>query len=161
MAELTATRTVDAPADVVWAVVADQPLYGEVAPNLASVEVVSGEGAGMVRRCVDTDGNAWTETCTRWTPGEAFAVSVDVATSDFHRRLFSRFAGEWAISEGDDGVTITLSFDYDPRYGPLGRLIDWYLRREAPPILEGLFDNWAAAIDERMADRPPEVADAR
>lgn len=149
MAELTRRRTVDAPASVVWDVVTDHELYADAAPNLATVEVLEGEGTGLVRRCVDTDGNAWTETCTRWTEGESFAVAVDVATSDFHRRLFARFEGEWALEDGPDGVTVTVRFAYEPRYGLLGRPIAWYFAARAPPVVEALLDNWQAAIDDR------------
>ena len=150
MPELVAHRTVDAPAGVVWDVITDHELYGEVAPNLASVEVLEGSGGDLVRRCVDTDGNAWTEACTHWDEGQSFGVSVDVGSSDFHRRLFSRFEGEWSIAESPDGVTITIRFSYEPRYGPVGRLISWYLRARAPPVLETLFDNWEAAIAARL-----------
>ena len=154
MEELTGRRTVDAPTAVVWDVITDHELYAEVAPNLATVEVLDGEGIGLVRRCVDTDGNAWTESCTRWEEGESFAVAVDVESSEFHRRLFTRFDGEWTLQEGTDGVTITIRFTYDPRYGPLGTFISWYFSVRGPPIIESLLDGWAAAIDDRLGEFP-------
>lgn len=150
MAELTRRRTVDAPLELVWDVITDHALYAEVAPNLSTVEVVEGEGSSLVRRCVDTDGNEWTESCTRWRPGESFAVSVDVESSEFHRRLFRRFDGEWAVEEDPDGTTISIRFTYEPRYGPLGKLISWYFASRGPPIIESLFDNWEAVIEDRL-----------
>jgi len=143
-------RTVDAPIDVVWDVITDHDRYGEVAPNLASVEVIAGADAGLVRRCVDTDGNEWTEQCTRWEPGRTFAVAVDVATSEFHRSLFSRFEGEWRVEETPEGVLITIRFDFDPRYGPLGILITTVLRYKAPPIIDTIFDRWEVEIRRRV-----------
>lgn len=150
MAELTRRRTVNAPLDLVWDVITDHALYAEVAPNLATVEVVEGEGSSLVRRCVDTDSNEWTESCTHWRPGESFAVAVDVESSGFHRRLFTRFDGEWAVEEGPNGITITIRFRYEPRYGPLGKLISWYFATRGPPIIEALFDNWEAVIGDRL-----------
>jgi len=73
------SRTFDAPPDLVWAVITDTDLYAEVAPNLSSVEVLEGEGEGMVRECADTDGKTWTETCTVWEPERRYAVEVHVA----------------------------------------------------------------------------------
>jgi ribosome-associated toxin RatA of RatAB toxin-antitoxin module len=152
MTRISSHRTVDAPVEVVWDVVTDHELYAEAAPNLSTVEVVEGDRDGMVRRCVDADGNEWTETCTRWDERSGFAVAVDVADSDFHRRLFRRFEGEWTITETADGVRITVAFDFDPKYGPLGVLVSKYLAYRAPGIVESIFDRWEAEIRSRTGD---------
>lgn len=159
MARLSTHRTVDAPASLVWDVVTDHDLYAEAAPNLATVEIVEGEREEMVRRCVDTGGNEWTESCTRWEEGRAFAVSVDVADSDFHRRLFRRFDGEWRITERSGRVQITVAFDFEPRYGPLGGLIARYFEYRAPSILTPLLDAWEAEIEARL-DRTQQATGA-
>lgn len=152
MAQISVHRTVDAPAPVVWDVITDHELYGEVAPNLSTVEVLDGEGVGLIRRCVDTNGNEWTESCTRWEDGRGFAVSVDVEQSDFHRRLFSRFEGAWWLSEHEDGVQITMEFSFDPKYGPLGVLVSKFLEYRASPIVAELLDRWEAEIRSRVSD---------
>jgi ribosome-associated toxin RatA of RatAB toxin-antitoxin module len=152
MTTISLHRTVDAPRAVVWDVITDQELYGEVAPNLSSVAVVEGAGKGMIRRCVDTEGNEWTESCTHWEDGQAFAVSVHVESSVFHRRFFTRMDGEWRLSEDDDGVRMTITFDFDPRYGPIGVLISKYFEYIAPGIIETIFDRWEDEIRSRMAD---------
>lgn len=144
-------RTITAPRTVVWDVVTDHELYGDVAPNLASVEVLEGAGADLVRRCTDTDGNVWTEACTRWEPGTAFAVAVDVSESDFHRRLFHRFTGEWRLADRPDGVRVTIRFAFTPRYGPLGLLITKYLESRGPPIIETILDRWEREVSDRTA----------
>lgn len=152
MTTLSMHRTVDAPRAVVWDVITDHELYGELAPNLSSVAVVEGAGDGMVRRCVDTAGNEWTESCTHWEAGESFAVSVHVAESVFHRRLFTRMDGEWGVSDHDDGVRMTVTFDFEPRYGPLGVLISKYFEYKAPVLVETIFDGWEAEIRSRTGD---------
>ena len=156
MAETTITmdRTVDAPPDVVWDVITDHGLYAEAAPNLTSVDVLDGDGEGMVRRCIDTSGNAWTETCTRWEPNRAYAMTVDVTGSGFHRRLFKRFRGEWRIEPVEGAVRIEITFDFEPRYGPFGAVTAWYLRRRAPGVVEQIFDRWGAEIDSRAPVEP-------
>jgi carbon monoxide dehydrogenase subunit G len=143
-------RRIEAPPDLVWDVMTDPDVYARVAPNLASVEIVSGDGEGMVRRCVDADGNVWTESCTRWADGHEFAVAVDVADSDFHRRLFTRFEGRWALSTDGDGGVVTVAFEYDPRYGPLGTLVSKYVAYRAPPLIEAIFDGWEAEVEARL-----------
>lgn len=160
MSRLTFDRRIDAPADVVWDVVSDPDIYAEAAPNLDSVEVLEGEGVGMVRRCVDTNGNEWTERCTEWVDESGYAVSVDVADSDFHRRLFHRFEGEWTLSETAEGVVVSMAFEFEPRFGPFGRLLSRYFAYRAPSLVEAIFDCWEAEIGARVGpadstgDRP-------
>lgn len=165
MPTLDYRRTVDAPASIVWDVITDHELYAEAAPNLRRVEVLEGEGESMVRRCVDTNANEWTETCTHWTPGERFSVSVDVGESDFHRNLFSRFEGEWGLDETADGSEVVISFDFEPKYGPLGVFISKYFEFKAPDVIEAIFDRWEAEIETRtrrlQSSEPPTNPDGR
>jgi ribosome-associated toxin RatA of RatAB toxin-antitoxin module len=155
MTRIEATRVFDAPADVVWAVITDSDVYAEVAPNLSSIVILDGEGEGMVRECVDTNGNAWTESCHYWEAGRGFAVAVDVDTSEFHRPFFSRFEGRWELSEGSEGVLVTVQFDFEPRYGPLGALLSRYFQYKAGPLIEAIFDGWCAEIDSRIEKAAP------
>ncbi len=152
MTTISMHRTVDAPRAVVWDVVTDQELYGKLAPNLSSVAVVEGTGEGMIRRCVDANGNEWTESCTLWDESHAYAVSVHVDNSVFHRRFFSRMDGEWRLSEDDDGVRMTITFDFDPRYGPFGVFISKYFEYVAPGILKTIFDGWEDEIRSRTLE---------
>jgi hypothetical protein len=72
----------------------DSAVYKAVAPNLAAVEIIEGDGEGMVRKCCDTNGKSWTETCHIWELERRFVVTFDTETSEFHKRLFTRFEGE-------------------------------------------------------------------
>lgn len=152
MTQFSMQRSIDAPADVVWEVITDPDVYAAVAPNLSSVEILSGQRVDTIRRCVDTDGNAWTETCTRWEEGSTFAVAVDVETSDFHRRLFTWFEGEWSLSQRAEDVLVTASFDFDTKYGPFGKLLAKYFQYKAPSLVEQIFDGWEAEIEARLTE---------
>lgn len=160
MTRITRHRSIDAPAEVVWDVVTDPDVYAEVAPNLSLVEIVEGEGEGMIRRCVDTAGNAWTESCHRWDEGRGFAVTVDTESSEFHRRLFTRFEGEWSLSARENGVLITVRFEFDTKYGPLGWPLARYFEYKAPSLIEPIFDGWEAEIEARLAESSPRTSGA-
>lgn len=161
MGHLEFTRRIDAPKSVVWGVITDHDLYAEAAPNLASVDVIDGEKDTMVRRCVNTNGNAWTEACTTWIDGQRFAVEVDVLNSDFHQRLFNRFEGEWGLNDSLDELEIVIRFDYDTKYGPFGRLISAFLAYKSPGLVEAIFDRWEAEINSRVAMHEPGKAHAQ
>ena len=51
-------RTVRAPRATVWKVMTDHPGYAGVASNLSKVEVLSGDGLGMRRRCYGPKGES-------------------------------------------------------------------------------------------------------
>ena len=155
MATISLERGIDAPPEVVWAVVTDPEVYEAVAPNLTSVEIVSGEGVGMVRRRVDTDGSEWTERVTRWDEPREFAVAVDVADSEFHRRLFHRFEGQWTVTERDGAAVIEMRFDYDTKYGPVGWLVSKRFAHRAPSLMERIFDGWEAEVGSRLGEGEP------
>ena len=151
--EFSDSRVYDAPPEDVWAVVTDPALYAEVAPNLSRVGEWAGEhggeGEGMVRECADTDGNAWQESCTWWEPERGYAVEVHVPESEFHRRLFHSFAGEWAMEPVTEGVRVTMTFEYDTRYGPIGWVLGRLLEREATGLTEAIFDGWERELAAR------------
>jgi ribosome-associated toxin RatA of RatAB toxin-antitoxin module len=161
MARIETSRLFDAPADVVWAVITDSDVYAEVAPNLSSIVILDGEDEAMVRKCVDTNGNAWTESCHHWEAGRGFAVTVDVDTSDFHRPFFTRFEGRWELSERNDSVLVTVQFDFKTRYGPLGALLSRYFQYKAGPLIEAIFDGWRAEIDLRVVEAGPSNGSAK
>jgi uncharacterized protein YndB with AHSA1/START domain len=153
---VTDSRPFDAPPEAVWQVISDPTLYAAVAPNLSRVEILEGHGQGMVRECADTHGRTWTEVCTAWEPERRYAVEVDVEGSPVHRHLFHAFAGEWRMEPSDEGVLVTLTFEYEPRYGPFGRLIDRFVEREAARLTPPIFDGWAREIESRRTVLPPE-----
>lgn len=157
MPQVTMHRTVDAPVPVVWDVITDADVYADVAPNLSSVTILEGEGEGMVRRCVDTSGNVWTETCHRWEREREFAVAVDTETSDFHRRLFTRFEGSWQVAERPDGARITVQFSFATRPGPVGWLLGKYFAYRAPSLIDPILDGWTGEINARL-DEPERTA---
>lgn len=109
--------------DLVWAVVADVALYAQLATGLSHVEILEGDGQGLRRRCYDTRGRGWNETCTVWEPGRRFQMRVDTASYPFPLRLLLRsFQGTWSVDPAPEGARITVGFDAEPRLGPLGRL---------------------------------------
>lgn len=62
--QVRAVQIIDAPVSLVWEIVADLDAYHRHVGSLAESTVVEGAGEGAQRRCVDTAGSTWTETCT-------------------------------------------------------------------------------------------------
>lgn len=60
--------------------------------------------------------------------------------------------GTWGLEEQSDGVLVTMQFDYQPKYGPFGWLMDQvYIKPAFRRICDKLMDNWETAITTKFA----------
>ena len=157
MPSFVADRIVQAPADLVWAVVADVAGYAQLAPGLSHVEILEGDQEGLRRRCHDARGRGWNEVCTLWEPGHRYRMRVDTASYPFAlRQLLRGFQGTWSVDPVPGGTRITVRFDAQPRLGLLGRLALRAMGGKAHRDLTQLLDNYQQAIrTHRTAGRPP------
>ncbi len=152
---------VAAPASSVWPLLTDHELYGRLAPNLSRVEVLDGEGEGMRRRCTDTRGRGWDETCTMWEEGHAFAVEVD--TSDYPYPL-TTMRGRWAVEPRGAGSVISMRFEFTPRAGLVGGVFAIAMLGAFRPVLHRIVRGWerqlantGATADSGTASPAPRV----
>lgn len=140
-------RKIDAPRDVLWDVITDHHLYGEVASNLSSAEVIEGDEEGMKRRCYNQKGESWEETCVFWEEGREFSFEVD--TSNYPYPL-AKMQGTWGIKGSGDNQRVFLRFDYIPKYGFLGQLMFslFFSDDEIRNICNGILDKWESKAKE-------------
>jgi len=144
---IAAETVVDAPSTVVWRVMADQEGYAEVADTIAAVEVLRGRGLGMVRRCSDAAGRSWTERCTLWEEGQAFAFVVDTAASDYPYPL-RHLAGRWSMIPEEEVVVLRMDFVARPRPGLLNAVKLRLLVAVLLPVCDRLLARWSARMQE-------------
>jgi len=137
-------RVVSAAKKVVWPVVSDVANYHKYANGLTAVEILSGNGEGMIRTCSD-EFDTWSETCTKWVEGEAYAFSVN--TEDGFPFPFKHFSGTWTVTELlPEETEIAIEFDYQFDY----RWMNWFLSGATRAAIEDgndqLLDNWEQKI---------------
>jgi uncharacterized protein YndB with AHSA1/START domain len=113
-------RHIDAPRARAWEVLSDLDGWGAHAPNLSRTEVIEGSTEGAVRRCYNNAGKAWSETCTLWQPGRRYVMEVD--TSDYPYPI-TVMRGTFSVEDDGPGSRVTLRFDYEFRFGFLGRVL--------------------------------------
>ncbi len=110
---------IEAPLSDVWNVVADLNGYADHVDGLQETAVISGDGPGVRRRCVDVSGNDWEETCVLWEPEQRYVVDVDVSTYPAsYRAMFKEFKGTWSTKPVDNGTEVTIRFDAELRSIP-------------------------------------------
>lgn len=142
------TRVVNAPQSVAWDVISRVDRYHEAATNLHSVEVLSGSGVGMVRRCTDHDGKSWTESCTLWHPGEAYVFEVDTRAPGYPFPLKKMRGMFRAEPLGPNKTKIVVRFDYSLKYPVIGSILGWLMSRMNAGNAQALMDNWESQITE-------------
>jgi hypothetical protein len=142
------SRLIKASPNIVWDVISDNQLFGVVAPNLHHIDVLSGNGAGMRRRCTGNDGDSWTEQCTLWQPEQIYVFEVD---SHSARYPFAKMRGTFQQESRPDGVLVTMLFDFVPKFNPplLGWLMIQFLRPSSLKLCKAIFDGWEAEIKKR------------
>jgi hypothetical protein len=137
---ITVTAEADVPTTEAWAIITDHELYGRLAPSLSRVEVTSADGPGLTRRCVNTKGQAWDETCTLWDEGRAYAVEVDTSAYPYPLTIMR---GRWSVEPAGKGRTrFGMDFVFQPRSTMSGRAFAWAMHLAFPRILRRILRGW-------------------
>lgn len=143
----TVERDVDAPASVAWQVMTDHPAYADVANNLSKVEMVDGDGLGMVRRCYGAKGENWTETCDLYEEGRSFGFTIHTDAPDYPYPL-SQVQGRWSVVPKGEGARFDIHIRAVPKGGLFSRtLFVLVANRQFKAVLVDLADGWADRME--------------
>ncbi|PJF39495.1 MAG: hypothetical protein CUN54_08590 [Phototrophicales bacterium] len=141
-------RVIQAPPDVVWAVISDVERYAEYAPNLSKA-VKTSDSTTPTRTCWDTDGRSWNEACVMWEEGEGYAYLVDTTPGDYPYPV-TQLKGTWTMQPRQDGVLVTMRFDMTFKYPvPIAWLLFRLGARGFYKTIAELMDNWEAEMLKR------------
>jgi hypothetical protein len=131
-----------------WASVSDHELFGRLAGNLDRVEVVSGTGTDLVRRCVAKGGRDWYETCSIYDEGHRQAVEVDTGNYPYPLSYVGALS---YVEEGDaDGRRIGIVFQLRARRG-LGGQAMVLAMHASRPLVHRIVRGWVAVAATRPA----------
>ncbi len=110
---------ITADAQTAWSVISDLSRLAAFDPELASVQVLRGEGADSVVRMVNHAGLAWEERCVAYLAGESLTLDAVSDSLPFPFRTRGRKIGLRAQSEQ---LEVTYEVNYATRAWPLGAL---------------------------------------
>lgn len=145
MFQISRTTTVHAPIDRVWQMLADVGTISAWHPGVESSPVLSTHrtGLGAKRRVELYDGSSSVEEVTSLEEGRSLTVTMSE-----HTMPLSHGAATFAVeADGDGRTTVTMSMDYEMKYGPLGWLMNAAMLR---PILGKLFAKVLAGLDHHL-----------
>ncbi len=113
--------TIDATPDAVWAVLGQFMHIDRFAPQIVSVEALSAgaDGLGSKRRNHFANATSVVEEVTAWKPGQGYSVEL----SEMDKMPLHRARADIEITPVAGRSSVTWSFDFRVKFGPLGWLL--------------------------------------
>lgn len=145
MRAITTSRAIGAPQADIWAVLADfaniANWNGGVKKSFATSEIPPGPGAQ--RHCDLAPFGELEETVSEWRPNEQMKVSIDSASKLPLKRALATF--DLVAAPGADTTDVTVTYEYEPGWGIVGRAMSPILDRQFVKGFDGFLVDLEAA----------------
>lgn len=130
MLELEIEKRVKGKACIVWDVLANTEFYNDILPNISHVETISKNQKGMTRNIHYHNGDSWKEECIEWETNSHFTMQID--TKNYFLPVnFIRYT--IYMQQKRNIILLKISYEYIPKHGALGTLLNKY---QIKPILD-------------------------
>ncbi|MGI9641586.1 MAG: SRPBCC family protein [Acidimicrobiia bacterium] len=134
-------RAVAAPRSSVWAVLADYPNIVDWNDGIINSYAIGDatEGVGAQRQCeLVPDGKmSMRETVTEWVPEEKMVIAID----KIEKMPIKSASMTFTLSAGGDTTPFTMSYDYEPKGGPLAFILGPLMDRQMNKGFNGFIDS--------------------
>ena len=141
MRNVTVQRTVAAPRSSVWAVLADYPNIADwndgVMNSYAIGDVTEGVGAQRQTELVPTGAMRMRETVAEWVPEERMVIAID----GIEKMPVTQARQTFTLSDDGEATQFTMSYDYEPKGGPLAFIYGPLLDRQMNKGFNGFIDS--------------------
>lgn len=135
MPGFTKTAIIDAPPAEVWATLADLEAVERYSPGVKTASYTSDEreGVGASRYCDFHGPGSVHERVVHWEEGERLAINIEKGFPA------NNVIADFRLSAVDGGTQVDVHFSYEPKYGPLGALMDRFMMRSySEKAMQGL-----------------------
>lgn len=149
---------VDVAPEAMWSVVADLGGIERFMPGLARSEADGSAAPGTTRRCADTSGRTWRETCVALEPGRSLTLRFHADDEGFPFPV-TAMTGGWVVEPTASGCRVEVWWSFEPRFRTAALFV--------VPLLASVLDREISRAVERMAGAaagdasPAEAAPAR
>ncbi len=144
-------RTLAAPQSSVWAVLADYPNIADwndgVKNSYGIGDATEGVGAQRQTELAPDGKMRMRETVTEWVPEERMVITVD----KIEKQPVKQATMTFTLSDGGQTTPFTMSFDYEPKGGPLSFVFGPLLDRLFNKGFNGFIDNLESTAQARAA----------
>lgn len=143
MAQVKKNRTFAATPQQVWDVLADYPNIASwntgVKNSHATSEATSGIGAQ--RHCDLAPLGSLEETVQAWNEPSHLAISIDSAA----KLPIKSGLADFALTPVANGTVLEFTYDYTPKFGPVGKLLTPLLNKQFEKGFTGFLDDLETA----------------
>ncbi len=150
MRNVKVERTLAAPRSSVWAVLADYPSIVDWNDGVKNSYAIGDatEGVGAERQ-IDLvfKGARMRETVAEWVPEERMVIAIDKV----EKLPIKQATMTFTLSDGGETTPFTMSYDYEPKGGPLAFIFGPLLDRLFNKGFNGFIDNLEPAAQARAA----------
>jgi uncharacterized protein YndB with AHSA1/START domain len=151
MRSVKVERTLAAPRSSVWAVLADYPNIVDwndgVKNSYAIGDATEGVGAQRQTELVPDGAMNMRETVAEWVPEERMVIAVD----KIEKQPVKQATMTFTLSDGGETTAFTMSYDYQPKGGPLALIYGPFLDRMMKKGFNGFIDNLEPTAQARTA----------
>jgi uncharacterized protein YndB with AHSA1/START domain len=151
MRNVKVERTLAAPRSSLWAVLADYPNIGDWNDGVKNSYALGDatEGVGAQRQCdlVPNGKMRMRETVAEWVPEERMVIAID----KIEKQPVKQATMTFTLSEGDETTPVTMSYEYEPKGGPLAFIYGPLLDRQMKKAFHGFIDNLEPTAQARTA----------
>ena len=142
-------RTLDVARSSVWAVLADYPNIadwnGGLKKSYAIGDATEGVGAQRQTELVPDGAMRMRETVAEWVPEERMVIAIDKVEKMPVKQARQTFT----LSDGGETTLFTMSYDYEPKGGPLAFIYGPLLDRQMRKGFNGFIDSLEPAAQAR------------
>ena len=151
MRNVTVERTLAAPRSSVWAVLADYPNIVDWNDNIKSSyaigDATEGVGAQRQTELMPNGAMRMRETVTEWVAEERMVIAID----QIEKMPVSQASMTFTLSGSSETTLLTMSYDYQPKGGPLALILGPILDRQMNKGSNGFIDNLESAAQAQTA----------
>lgn len=149
MRNIKIERTVAAPRTNVWAVLADYPNISAWNDGVQNSYAIGDavEGVGAKRQCELTPSGAMQETVREWVPEEKMVIAID----NIEKMPVKTATMTFTLGDQGANTPFTMSYDYEPKGGPLAFVVAAMLSRPMDKGFNGFIDSLERAAQAQTA----------
>lgn len=144
MRNVEVERTVAAPQPRVWEVLADYPDIADwndgVAKSFAVGDATEGVGARRVCELAPKGTMRMHETVDEWVPHHRMVISID----EIEKMPIKTATMTFMLAADGEGTHVTMSYEYDPKGGPLAAMYGPFMDRQMRRGFGGFIDSLEA-----------------
>ena len=150
MRNVKVERTLDVDRSRVWAVLADYPNIADWNHGLKNSYAIGDAtgGVGAQRQTELVPAGAMRETVTEWVSEEKMVIAIDKIEKMPVKQAMMTFT----LSGEDETTHMTMSYDYEPKGGPLAFVLGPILDRQMHKGFNGFIDYLVPAAQAHDAD---------